>query len=1387
MCFAATHGAVVLPACRLQTVLEFSEIGAFNPNRPLFFGGGFVIELNYTQNDIDFSRPGSAIFSFSDNGKDVLQLNMGTDYDEKLYFGTSSATHAFTGVKDTSYVFNEMTNNLKIVAVPLYDAFSTCKMYLNGSLTASGYCPTPSYVNREDIYFGQGYKSNSLPFLGTVSNFSLRACDVTSTVALPAMEPQCDLQSDLAFLNVDSFDANRPLIFGGGVVITMQLIRTGWWSVDNENIFSFEATKTNGFSLEGSYDDYTRRHYLFFSTKVGTSSSYIYSRSVFVENVEYTLHIAMVPGNDPTQGNCSLYVNGVREGSTECPIPDVAVEYRVNRFGEDGVDVAGYKKKFHGNISNFNLSACLVEPTVSQPVVLPSCTLRNEVEFAEESSFDPNRPLFFGGGIALQMNVSVVLPSADERYAILFTSSINGTNDVLELSIGRYGLITLKSRVDGDWNWFYSATKLASYYSSPSYQLLIVIVPGSDPSADGACYIYINGLLDNVGECPVPNHIERNFNLAGRGLAVRGIYMPINDFKFGGSISDFSLRACDVTATHPPREPVCPHGLTTVPLSGSKFGTVPWVLFGDAIVMELDVFMVSYVTNATIANFSCGAAGNIVTLQEGQNGHILFSIGNKSIASSTSLSRNVLYRVRVATVAANPVNRVMCYIYINDVVDAVGECAFPGFVVRRPYLTGNDVVGGERQFMGNISGVSLSACKFTPMQPMCSLKTELEFEDSTSFDPNRPLLFGGGVVITMTVNLTHFEGARHYAFTFSNEGDIVSAYVDSRTLTFYVSGSFIGINASLALGENRVEIAAVPGSADPTTGACFVTVNGTLSANGPCAIPNNVTRRVNFIGDGLLSDNANPFPGTISDFSLQACEMTPTVSQPLAAPACNLRTVVEFENSASFDPNRPLFFGGGLVLHANVTVSSSEREAAIVNFSNPNSNDVVQLYKPRNTTKLFFGTSHGSWSLRGITSRTFTIDTNVEYSVRAVVVPGGDLWSTVGKCYLYINGVLDAFGECPVPTYVERRYNFIGYDVDSYLPFDGTISDVSLHACNVTPTASQPLEVPQCQLETELELDAPNLNTDQDTQEVFFGGGIVIDVNVTVAEFRLDSALFSSADGEGGAGVNLGTYPRDDDNGRFGGFYLDVVHGTTSTGVRSRAVFPMNTTYSLHAAVSLDDVCYLYVNGVLETAGACSSPTHVDRIVRFSDTNTIEYFRLRQCNESAWTDVPLTPSPSTLSPPTPLPSTTAPSTPSPPTSAPGTPAPSTASPSTSSPGTPAPSTTSPSTSAPSTPMPSTTSPVIVATPTPSTTVAPVANETEGPDSEPDGARDRETGPPETGSPLLGGEESRARWWVWVLLAAGVLAFVGLAGVVLHRRTRVKEHGEESDEYELIAS
>ena len=361
-----------------------------------------------------------------------------------------------------------------------------------------------------------------------------------------------------------------------------------------------------------------------------------------------------------------------------------------------------------------------------------------------------------------------------------------------------------------------------------------------------------------------------------------------------------------------------------------------------------------------------------------------------------------------------------------------------------------------------------------PSKNLTALQNDVDFAESSDFDPNLPLTFGGGIVIEMTLTTPSTFTKYAYLLTFSNYGkDVVRMSTGSESIYFGTSGetssSLYGITSRDYYNGETFTVRAVilPGStADSTKGECFLYFNGTLNNkyNYTCIVPAFVERRVNFIGQNYKYEDSI-FKGTITNFTLKACNVTPSVPTPLPSPQCLLQNDVDFAESSDFDPNLPLTFGGGIVIEMTVTIPSTSTEDAIVfSFSNYD-RDVVRM-SISSGGYLFFGVGQGS-GVSGITTAGSFDNPGTAYNgktlrLHAGILPGSTADSTTGQCFVYINGTIRLFGTCPLPIFAERRTNFIGHDTTGKPTFQGTVADFSMRSCNgavdtSTPSTAVPL------------------------------------------------------------------------------------------------------------------------------------------------------------------------------------------------------------------------------------------------------------------------------------------------------------------------------------------
>ena len=348
-------------------------------------------------------------------------------------------------------------------------------------------------------------------------------------------------------------------------------------------------------------------------------------------------------------------------------------------------------------------------------------------------------------------------------------------------------------------------------------------------------------------------------------------------------------------------------------------------------------------------------------------------------------------------------------------------------------------------------------------EPDCPLRTDVHFAKNSTFDTNLPLTFGGGIVVEMTLTTPKSYSSNARLFSFSNYGnDTVQMSVAYGGYIFFGVGrgsaDVTGITSRDAYNGKTFTVRGVilPGStADSTTGQCFLYFNNVLqAASSNCQIPTFVERRANFIGHTLAMGYPT-FQGTVANFALKACNVTPSVPTPLPSPQCLLRTDVHFAKTSTFDTNLPLTFGGGIVVEMTVTAPTTYANYARLFSFSKHGEDVVQMSVSYGGY-IFFGVGQGSSAMTGITSRFYDYGGKT-FTVRGVILPGRTADSTTGQCFLYFNNVLQAASaNCQIPTFVERRANFIGYDLSPYPTFQGTVADFSMRSCNGSVDTSAP-------------------------------------------------------------------------------------------------------------------------------------------------------------------------------------------------------------------------------------------------------------------------------------------------------------------------------------------
>ena len=727
-------------------------------------------------------------------------------------------------------------------------------------------------------------------------------------------------------------------------------------------------------------------------------------------------------------------------------------------------------------------------------------------------------------------------------------------------------------------------------------------------------------------------------------------------------------------------KPDCPLQTVVDFAESSAFDPNLPLTFGGGIVIEMTVTTPSTSSyGSRVFSFS-NYGQDVVRMQIKYCGDIFFGVsrGSAGVTGITSrqVDNGVTFTVRAVILPGSTADSTTgeCFLYINNVLQAYSStCPLPTFVERRANFIGYDL-SDNPTFEGTVANFTLKACNVTPSvptplpSPQCLLQNDVDFAESSDFDPNLPLTFGGGIVIEMTLTgLPTLEGDSERVFSFSNYGqDVVEMRVPYGGHIFFgvsrgssaetgITSRSYGKGGRYAYNDGTFPVRAVvlPGStADSTTGQCFLYINNVLQAySSNCPLPTFVERRANFIGYDL--DGSNPyfcyptFEGTVSNFTLKACNVTPSVPTPLPSPQCLLQTVVDFAESSDFDPNLPLTFGGGIVIEMTVTTPSKySYKARVFSFSNYGQ-DVVEMSTGLNG-KLYFGVTRGSertWAEGNQITSSSTYNGKT-FTVRAVILPGSTADSITGKCFLYINGTLSSYGDCPLPTFVERRANFIGHDLGNRSPtFQGTVSNFTLKACNVTPSVPTPLPSPQCLLQNDVDF-AESSDFDPNLP-LTFGGGIVIEMIVTVPQGFLYTSykerLFSFSN-YGNDVVQMSLEPG-------GMFFFGLSRGSGSvSGITSRSGYHREIdgkTFPVRAVIlpgstadSTTGKCFLYINNVLQAySSSCPLPTFVERRANFighdldasnpTFKGTVANFTLKACNVTPSVPTPL-PSPQCL-------------------------------------------------------------------------------------------------------------------------------------------------------------
>ena len=809
-------------------------------------------------------------------------------------------------------------------------------------------------------------------------------------------------------------------------------------------------------------------------------------------------------------------------------------------------------------------------------------------------------------------------------------------------------------------------------------------------------------------------------------------------------------------------EPDCPLQNVVHFAESSDFDPNLPLTFGGGIVLEMTLTTPKkYSYKARVFSFS-NYGEDVVSMSTGRSGYLLFGTSRGSgrwlrlKASNSYNGKTFTVRAVILPGITADSTKGKCFLYINGTLSSSGDCPVPTFLERRANFIGYGL-SHNPTFNGTVTSFTLKACKVTasvptPLpSPQCVLQNVVHFAESSDFDPNLPLTFGGGIVIEMTLTTpsTYLYGAR--LFSFSNYGrDVVRMNVMFGGAIFFGTSRGFG---KVSGGRSRpgfngktftVRAVILPGStSDSTTGQCLLYVNGILSAYGVCPVPTFVERRANFIGYDL---SHNPtFQGTVANFTLKACKVTPSVPTPLPSPQCVLQTVVDFAESRDFDPNLPLTFGGGIVIEVTLTTPnrpSGRRTQAAVFGSSNKGQDVVRMgVEPLG--HLAFAVNRGSekwWILEtssGFNGKTFT--------VRVVILPGSTSDSTTGQCLLYVNGTLNAYGVCPLPTFVERRRNYVGHDKSFiHVPFEGTVSNFTLKTCNATASVPTPLPSPQCPLQNVVHF-AESRDFDPNLP-LTFGGGIVIEMTLTTPGTSSYEADVFSSSTNGQDVVRMSV--------QFGKIYFGVSRGSGDVkGITSRDRYN-GKTFTVRAVIftgstadSTTGKCLLYINTVLQAVySSCQIPRWVERttntVVNDTSKGIVADFSMRSCNESLYT-----PQPATAVPDTALPDTLAPDTSAPP--------PRTAHP------------VPPGDSA--APMVPTAGPKGVVTaptavPTALHTVVPTPLRTSAPTALNNATDFDETDAPTTAAPEK--DDSGTPGWVWVMVGLGAVVVLVVGGVLV---------------------
>ena len=1169
------------PTCTLSTAVAFQNENEFNESQPTYFGGGVVIEAKVTLTEyVD----GSNIFSFGMCGEAVECPVSLSQHLEGLSFTTQTG-----GPIVTPLPFGLNVERHVYIAVVPSGQSATCYIYIDGVKQTQGTCDAPYLMVRYLNRIGKS-RSTALDMKGEVRDFQLRACNV-----LPAPtnypSPNCALQTVAEFTDESEFNQSQATYFGGGIVVeaTVAVLE----ETDGAPVFGF----SNGIGVEAVMLRSSGRGRLAFTSTPQTITA---AREVGV-GVEHRVYVSIVPIQGSVESWCYLYVDGLPEMQGRCQVPPLAIRW------ENKIAKGNNLPNWNGTVGNFKMSACDVLPAPTQ-FPTPNCTLHDVVELLGESEFDPFQATYFGGGVVIEAKVTLT------EYALY--SMVFGFNNALStaamvLSQSGSGLLSLMSTSQAQ-----PLRSFRPFGLNVERTVHIVSVPSID-SSTATCFIYIDGLMEAQGECPVTPVLERRDNHIG---------------QMSEQVKDFKVRACHVlTPSHFP-EPTCTLSTAVAFQNESEFNQSQTTDFGGGMVIEAKVLFTEYAEGTQpVFSFSNGHWDAVSLRQEGEGGGLVFISGpGYSFYVPGPFGLNVERSVFISMVPNLPDStQGTCFIYLDGVLQGQGVCPVPQVMARYTSRVGIDDFG---TLHGNVSEFKLSACNVLPAPSQypplnCAAQTVVEFQSENEFNESQATYFGGGIAIEAKVTLTSYSDSAPIFLSCTGAEKMCIQLKQSDTSpghltleTFSSTDLSKTVTSLIPLGRNverSVHIAVQPLAPYSTDATCFIFIDGVYNVKGECYVPPLVLRRHNLIAKSLtprVHAGVN-----VRKFSLRACTVLEAPTQ-YPAPACSLSTVLEFKEESEYNQSQFTYFGGEVVIEANVTLTSYTSDADILLVGNIDGSMVMSLTVTSGSKLAFTTPDKNGWASSVVSSTSFGVGVERYVYVSAQVSDDG----TSSFCYLYIDGVLHAVKECTLPASGIRWRNFIGRDIEGRANLPGTVRDFKLNGCHVkTPPTAYP--APDCELKTVVEF--VDLSQYNQSQATYFGGGIEVELKLRLTEYVDSADVFFFGNVVGGYRTKESSVLTVQS-----GLLTFFPPGDNSGGMKALHRLELNVEYNIRMAVALYAGCVLFIDGelqaLLDSWVYVSNPVlNWQNYIGRGINGTVRDFKLAACKQSVLPAPSLLPAP----------------------------------------------------------------------------------------------------------------------------------------------------------------